>query len=69
MAVTSAVKEVASTNPEHNPGEHEISVRFPTTVTVAMDFGHGGEGVEVAAHSATVCILYSVNRTTFLKVA
>lgn len=66
MAATSAVREVASTKPAHNPGEHEISVRSPTTVTVAMDFEHG---VEVAAHSATVCILYSVNCTTFLKVA
>lgn len=47
----SAIKLVASTIPEHAPGEHEISVRYPTLVEVAVDCE---QGVGVAAHISMI---------------
>jgi hypothetical protein len=66
VAVTSAVKLAATIKPEHNPGEHETSVRLPISVAVLVDCEHD---VEVTTHISTVCILYSVYCTILLKVA
>jgi hypothetical protein len=50
VAAKSAVKSVASMIPEHAPGEHDISVLYPTLAEVMVDCE---QGADVAAQTST----------------
>ncbi len=50
VAAKSAVKSVASMIPEHAPGEHDISVLYPTFAEVIVDWE---QGAGVAAQIST----------------